>query len=156
MGAGAPAGETDAPEGTEDGSEQPFLPEGFFDDPELDAKVRGIETPAQRAQRELEDGLKKFEREMVVEIEQAEETRNEIDEEKAGYVAAEEEEFQSDLRGRLATLRKRAAEKNRLAQEAAAAKQAEKDAAPAAVDDAEDAGDSGSDVEFDWRAKDFG
>merc|ERR1712137_1384505 len=122
----APARENETPEDTEDGSDQPFPPEGFFDDPEQDAKVRGIETPAQRHQRELEEGLKKFEREMVVEIEQAEETRNELDEEKAEEVLAEEQEFQSDLRGRLAALRKRAADKQRALQ--AAAEAAKKDA----------------------------
>merc|ERR1712113_759079 len=131
---------------SEDGSEQPFLPEGFFDDPELDAKVRGIETPAQRHQRELEEGLKKFEREMVVEIEQAEETRNELDEEKAEYVAAEEEEFQSDLRGRLAALRKRAADRNAALQEAEKAKAATASNPEETVVDDADGGDSGSDV----------
>merc|ERR1711948_36420 len=116
------------------------------DDPEMDAKVRGIETPAQRHQRELEEGLKKFEREMVVEIEQAEETRNELDEEKAEYVAAEEEEFQSDLRGRLAALRKRAAERNTVAHEAAEkAKAAAVANVQETVDDDADGGDSGSD-----------
>merc|ERR1712176_801842 len=97
----------DTPEGVDEEAEQEeqALPAGFFDDPEADAKARGVETPSQRAQRELEDGLKKFEREMAVEIEQAEETRHELDEEKAEEVAEEEEEFQTSLRSRLADLR---------------------------------------------------
>merc|ERR1712061_528999 len=103
-------------------------------------------------QRELEEGLKKFEREMVVEIEQSEETRNELDEEKAEEVLAEEQDFQSNLRGRLAALRKKAAERDRVLQAAAEAAKRE---APQETTEAEDpADDSGSDVEFDWRAKD--
>merc|ERR1712060_20214 len=123
-------------------------------DPEADAKARGVETPSQKMQRELEEGLKKFEREMVVEIEQSEETRNELDEEKAEEVMAEEQDFQSNLRGRLAALRQRAAERDRVLQ--AAAEAAKKEALQETAE-AEDPGDdSGSDVEFDWRAKDFG
>merc|ERR1712083_1226394 len=116
------------------------LPAGFFDDPELDAKARGVEAPSQRAQRELEEGLKKFEREMAVQIEESEETRNELDEEKAEEVAAEEEEFQSSLRGRLAALRKRAADRDRVLQETAkaAANRASDETAAGSVEDGED------------------
>merc|ERR1712039_535272 len=93
------------------------IPEGFFDDPELDAKARGVEAPSQRAERELEEGLKKFEREMAVEIEHAEETRHELDEEKAEEVLQEEEEFQTSLRDRITLLRKRAIERTKRIQE---------------------------------------
>lgn len=83
------------------------LPEGFFDDPDLDAKVRGVEAPSDRAQRNLEEGLKRFEKEMLVEAEKAEEARHEIDEERYEQVAAEEDAFQRTLEGRLEELRKR-------------------------------------------------
>jgi len=69
------------------------LPAGFFDDPEQDAKVRGVEAPSIRAQRELEEGLKRFERELLIETEKAEETRHELDEEKYEDAAAEEMQF---------------------------------------------------------------
>ncbi|CAE7362795.1 unnamed protein product [Symbiodinium natans] len=81
------------------------LPEGFFDDPEQDAKVRGMEAPSRKAERELEEGLRRFEREMAAEQEKAEETRHEIDEKKYEVLAAEEEEFQTQLQSRLVKLR---------------------------------------------------
>merc|ERR1719336_310624 len=88
-GEGGPAeGEGDA---DEDAASQ--LPEGFFDNPDLDAQVRGLEAPSVRQQRELEEGLKTFEREIAKETERAEETRHELDEQKYEEVAAEEEDF---------------------------------------------------------------
>merc|ERR1740123_784952 len=99
----APAdGETEGPVAIE-------LPQGFFDDPEMDAKVRGVEAPSERAKRELEEGLKRFEREMHLELEQSEETRHELDEERHEQVAEEEQELQGELHGRLQELRKRRA-----------------------------------------------
>lgn len=152
-----PAKDIPKGEGAAEEDAGPSLPEGFFDDPDLDAKVRGAEAPSIKAQRELEEGLKRFEKEIVVEVEKAEEARHDIDEEKYERVFAEEQEFQSSLQGRLEKLRKIAAEKlsQRKSESGTAA------AAAAAADDAEDAGasggeDSGSDVEFDWRAKGFG
>merc|ERR1712113_788378 len=88
------------------------LPEGFFDDPELDAKVRGVEAPSVRAQRELEEGMKRFQREMAIEIEQSEETRQDLDEDKFEEVAAEEEDFQTQLQDRLSALRKLAEQRS--------------------------------------------
>merc|ERR1711957_876540 len=157
----APVVDTGDDEKGEAGNEEEdtgALPAGFFDDPEQDARARGVEAPSQKMQRELEDGLKKFEREMAVQIEESEETRNELDEEKAEEVAAEEEDFQSSLRGRLAALRKRAAERDRVLQEAAAAatNSASEEMAVSNAEDGVDGVDSDSDVEFDWRAKDFG
>merc|ERR1719375_1989705 len=128
--------------------EKSQLPEGFFDDPELDAKARGVEAPSVVTQRELEEGLKRFEKEMMVEREKAEEARNELDEDKAEELAAEEDEFQRSLQGRLDALRKRQAEA--VNKSAAAAAEEQKEATAEAEE--EDGDDSGSDVEFDWRA----
>merc|ERR1712066_774569 len=75
----ARAAESDEGEGEELPSE-PQLPVGFFDDPELDAKARGVEAPSVVAHRELEEGLKRFEKEMIVEREKAEEARNALEE----------------------------------------------------------------------------
>jgi len=150
----APAAETAAEEAEE---EQPQgLPEGFFDDPELDAKVRGAEAPSKIAERELEEGLKRFEREMVAETEKAEETRHDLDEQKYEAAAADEQEFQKRLHARLAALRKKT-------QEGLSKKQTEASAAAPATgaagnanaeDDGEDDDDE-EDVAFDWRAKGF-
>merc|ERR1719217_308828 len=151
-------------QGAEDGGEgeeaaeevEPALPAGFFDDPEEDARARGVETPAERAKRELEEGLKKFEKEMAVEQEKAEETRHELDEERFEDQAQEENDFQSALLGRIQALRKK---KDLKVQESAAKaaetarKAAEDTAAAEAVAENED--DSGSDVDFDWRSKGF-
>lgn len=134
-------------EPAEEGSQ---LPEGFFDNPELDAKARGIEAPAVVAQRELEEGLKRFEREMLIEREKAEEARNELDEEKFEELAVEEEEFQRTLQGRVEALRHRQAE----ALKSAPAPAVEESHVEAEVE--EEGDDSGSDIDFDWRAKDFG
>lgn len=132
------------------------LPAGFFDDPERDAKARGIEAPALRQQRELEEGLKRFAREMATTQEEAEETRHELDEQKYEEAAAEEQEFQSDLDVRLAKLRERAASR-RHAEKVTAATLAS--GAPAPIDNIEDAANSDDDdaaeIEFDWRAKGF-
>merc|ERR1719375_2706401 len=87
--------------------EKSQLPEGFFDDPELDAKARGVEAPSVVAQRELEEGLKRFEREMIVEREKAEEARNELEEDRNEEQAVEEEDLQRNLRDRLEALRQR-------------------------------------------------
>jgi len=133
------------------------FPRVFFDDAELDAKVRGVEAPSVRAQRELEEGLKRFQREMVVETERAEETRHELDEDKYEKVFEEEQEFQSTLQQRLQKLREQAAVRSQKLQAKAAAdgKAESGNGAPEAAEDASDE-DSGSDVEFDWRAKGFG
>jgi len=163
-----------APEDEEaEGATAIELPEGFFDDPDMDAKVRGVEAPAERAKRELEEGLKRFEREMHLELEQSEETRHELDEERHEQVAEEEQELQSELHGRLKELRKRraatAARKTQQQQqqqgggvEATTADASSDgsslpvgDAAKATLEPLPDDG-SGSDVEFDWRAKEFG
>eukprot|EP00405_Crypthecodinium_cohnii_P044375 CAMPEP_0206581890 /NCGR_PEP_ID=MMETSP0325_2-20121206/34129_1 /ASSEMBLY_ACC=CAM_ASM_000347 /TAXON_ID=2866 /ORGANISM="Crypthecodinium cohnii, Strain Seligo" /LENGTH=304 /DNA_ID=CAMNT_0054088409 /DNA_START=98 /DNA_END=1009 /DNA_ORIENTATION=+ len=148
--AAAPEAEAD-PEADAEGDEeaQPTLPEGFFDNPDEDAKVRGVEAPSIRAQRELEEGLKKFEREMATETERMEETRHEIDEEKYDQLQAEEEEFQSSLAQRLNNLKAKSSEKMKNW------KLNEQEEDPAvivarAMDEADE--DSGSDVEFDWRA----
>lgn len=137
---------------TPSGSEE-VLPPGFFDDPELDAKVRGVEAPGIRAQRELEDGLKRFAREMASTQEQAEETRHELDEEKYAAAAAEEQEFQTELEARLAQLRAKASALNQRQKDAAIVG----GGAPAALDtdNASDDGDDGDDIGFDWRAKGF-
>lgn len=134
----------------EEPEEDSQLPQGFFDDPELDAKARGIEAPAVIAQRELEEGLKKFEREMLVEREKAEEARNELDEDRHEELAAEEDEFQRTLQGRLESLRRRQAE---ALKSAPAPVVEEKCIAPEVEEEGDD---SGSDIDFDWRAKDFG
>jgi len=132
------------------------LPPAFFDDRDTDAKVRGLEAPSIRESRELEEGLKKFEREINIEQEKAEETRHELDEAKYEKVAAEEAEYQGELQGRLAQLR----ERQRLRAEAAASASASANAAAqssnAGGEEEDEEGDSGSDVEFDWRAKGFG
>ena len=85
------------------------LPEGFFDDPDVDAKMRGKEAPSKRAERELEEGFRRFEREMQAEQEKAEEARHEIDEQKYEAAAAEESEFQVQLQSRLELLRQKTA-----------------------------------------------
>lgn len=143
----------------EDADAAPDLPEGFFDDPEQDAKARGVEAPSVIAQRELEEGLKRFEKEMAIEKEKAEEVRHEIDEAKYEQAAAEEEEFQRSLQGRLALLRKQSAEKAAIAAVAKAAaekKAAEERMAAAEAEGGDDADSDDSDVDFDWRAKHFG
>merc|ERR1712146_579863 len=123
------------------------LPEGFFDDPELDAKVRGTEAPSVKAERELEEGLKRFEREMAQEQELAEEKRHEIDEEMYASTAADEQEFQSRLQSRLEALRKRTKDAlAKKAEEAAASAPVSADASEANEDD-EDADDDDDDVE---------
>lgn len=134
------------------------LPPGFFDNPEMDAKVRGVEAPSVRAQRQLEEGLKRFEREIAVETERAEETRHDLDETKYEEVAAEEVEFQSRLQQRLMLLRKRAAARSQGERSASPVKEvgAAGGDAVAEAEAADVGGDSGSDVEFDWRAKGFG
>eukprot|EP00418_Pyrodinium_bahamense_P039493 CAMPEP_0179208284 /NCGR_PEP_ID=MMETSP0796-20121207/103872_1 /TAXON_ID=73915 /ORGANISM="Pyrodinium bahamense, Strain pbaha01" /LENGTH=302 /DNA_ID=CAMNT_0020913233 /DNA_START=32 /DNA_END=936 /DNA_ORIENTATION=- len=114
--------EADGETGVSSASE---LPEGFFDDPELDAKVRGVEAPSVRSQRELEEGLKRFEKEMEVEMEQSEETRHELDEAKYEQVAAEEVEFQGRLQSRLLQLQEQAAAKRRRLEEATASSSAD-------------------------------
>lgn len=132
------------------------LPIGFFDDADTDAKVRGLEAPSIKQARELEEGLKKFEREINIEQEKAEETRHELDEAKYEKVAAEEAEYQGELQGRLLQLR----ERQRLRAEAAASASVTASAGAqgqnAAEQEEDEEGDSGSDVEFDWRAKGFG
>eukprot|EP00439_Symbiodinium_sp_Y106_P074394 s98_g14.t1 len=97
----------------EEGQDDQVLPEGFFDDPELDAKVRGMEAPSRKAEREIEEGLRRFEREMAAEQEKAEETRHAIDEKKYEALAAEEEEFQTQLESRLVKLRQAASERKK-------------------------------------------
>ena len=138
-------------EGTLEPPEQ-GLPEGFFDDPDADAKARGIEAPSVRVERELEEGMKKFEEEMAQETERAESTRHEIDEKRYEEAAGEEREFQLKLEARLRSLRKEAQDKVALIQtkpcELAVA-------APQGSEPDEDSGASDGDVEFDWRAKAF-
>ncbi|CAE7320954.1 unnamed protein product [Symbiodinium microadriaticum] len=97
----------------EEGQDDQALPEGFFDDPEQDAKVRGMEAPSRKAEREIEEGLRRFEREMAAEQEKAEETRHAIDEKKYEALAAEEEEFQTQLESRLVKLRQAASERKK-------------------------------------------
>lgn len=146
--------QAEAEEGDDPGSK---LPAGFFDNPDLDAKARGQEAPSVRKVRELEEGLKRFEKEMLVETEIAEETRHELDEQKHEEVTAEEVEFQGKLQERLEFLRQqreRAAQRKAESEKAAASAAAENTAAASADADGEDS--SGSDVEFDWRAKGFG
>jgi len=151
--------EADGSAEAEDADAAPDLPEGFFDDPEQDAKARGVEAPSVIAQRELEEGLKRFEKELIVEKEKAEEVRHEIDEEKYEQAAAEEEEFQRSLQGRLALLRKQSADKAALAAVAKAAadkKAAEEKMAADEAEGGDDVDSDDSDVDFDWRAKHFG
>lgn len=134
-----------APQAAEEPADQPEgLPAGFFDDPDLDAKARGVEGPTARAKRELEDGIKRFEKEMLLEQERADETRHELDEEKAEEQMAEEEELQSHLLGRLSKLREMAAKRPKLSTPKEAVSQAE---------DEEEISDAELDV--DWRAKGF-
>merc|ERR1711957_518918 len=128
------------------------IPTGFFDDPDTDAKVRGLEAPSIKHARELEEGLKKFEREIVIEQERAEETRHELDEAKYEKVAEEEMQYQGELQTRLEKLRA----SQRLRAEAIAATATASSAVAAAAEEDEGDEDSGSDVEFDWRAKGFG
>lgn len=59
------------------------LPEGFFDDPEIDAKIRGVETPSSAMDREWED----FQREIQKETGQSEQIVEE--EEETGKVDRE-------------------------------------------------------------------
>lgn len=137
------------------------LPIGFFDDPDLDAKVRGAEAPSARTKRVLEEGLKKFEKEMVVETERAEETRHDLDEEKYEKAFEEEQEFQFTLVNKLQKLKELAEAKRKAARESVERAKVEeestatKSSANVAEEDDDDS-DSGSDVEFDWRAKGFG
>jgi len=138
----------EAPEAEDEGEEPKGLPEGFFDDPDMDAKMRGEEAPSKRKERELEEGLKRFEREMQAEQEKAEETRHEIDEEKYAVAAAEEEEFQVQLQSRLEKLRQQtASRKLNLPKEEEEEKEEEID------DEGED--DDDEDLALDWRAKGF-
>mmetsp|Transcript_35334 Transcript_35334/g.77246 ORF Transcript_35334/g.77246 Transcript_35334/m.77246 type:complete len:341 (-) Transcript_35334:98-1120(-) len=131
----------------------PRLPSGFFDDPELDAKARGVEAPSVAAARELEEGLKRFEREIAVEQEQAEETRNEIDEERFVETTMEEEEFQKDLYGRIEALRKR---RKTVHLDGDSVQQKELDTEGLAAEEEDVDEGSDVDVDFDWRAKGFG
>lgn len=129
------------------GEEEPKgLPEGFFDDPDMDAKMRGEEAPSKKAERELEEGLKRFEREMQAEQEKAEEKRHEIDEEKYAVAAAEEQDFQVQLQSRLEKLRQQTA--NRKLNLPKEEEKADED--DTAVDDDDD-----DDLALDWRAKGF-
>jgi len=149
-----PAAEEEADDGEEqDGNVAHELPIGFFDDPEQDAKARGVEAPSVVAERELEEGLKRFEKEMVVEQERAEETRQDIDERRYEDATAEEEAFQKTLHGRLERLRERAAARSaEVAKGTATDREAE-----ASADAADETSDSdGSDIGFDWRSKRFG
>merc|ERR1719440_690204 len=125
----------------EEGEAPPQLPEGFFDDPEQDAKARGVEAPSVKAQRELEEGLKRFEKEMLVEREKAEEARNELEEDRAEEQAVEEEDLQRDLKGRLEALRQRKKE----VYAKSTVEKVEKDEQPAAAHGDEEAEDSDSD-----------
>lgn len=135
----------------EEGQDDQVLPEGFFDDPELDAKVRGMEAPSRKAEREIEEGLRRFEREMAAEQEKAEETRHAIDEKKYEALAVEEEEFQTQLESRLVKLRQAASERKKGSSAASAPTET---VAESAEDDADD--DEDADMDFDWRAKGFG
>eukprot|EP00427_Karlodinium_veneficum_P034239 CAMPEP_0169280006 /NCGR_PEP_ID=MMETSP1016-20121227/55343_1 /TAXON_ID=342587 /ORGANISM="Karlodinium micrum, Strain CCMP2283" /LENGTH=189 /DNA_ID=CAMNT_0009368235 /DNA_START=48 /DNA_END=614 /DNA_ORIENTATION=- len=98
------------PEVEESELSEPQLPEGFFDDPEQDAKARGVEAPSVIAQRDLEEGLKRFEKEMLIEREKAEEARNEIEEDRNEEQTAEEDAFQKNLRSRIEALHRKKAE----------------------------------------------
>ena len=130
-----------------DEEEPKGLPEGFFDDPDMDAKMRGEEAPSKKAERELEEGLKRFEREMQAEQEKAEEKRHEIDEEKYEVAAAEEQDFQVQLQSRLEKLRQQTA--NRKLNLPKEEEKADED--DTAVDDDDD----DDDLALDWRAKGF-
>ena len=129
-----------------DEEEPKGLPEGFFDDPDMDAKMRGEEAPSKKAERELEEGLKRFEREMQAEQEKAEEKRHEIDEEKYEVAAAEEQDFQVQLQSRLEKLRQQTANRK-----LNLPKEEEKAEDDTAVDDDDD----DDDLALDWRAKGF-
>eukprot|EP00438_Fugacium_kawagutii_P032405 Skav234908 [mRNA] locus=scaffold840:808083:809156:+ [translate_table: standard] len=132
----------------EEEEEPKGLPEGFFDDPDMDAKMRGEEAPSKRAERELEEGLKRFEREMQAEQERAEEKRHVIDEEKYELAAVEEQEFQVQLQSRLEKLRQQTAtRKLKLPKEDVEEKVEDGD------EDEED--DDDEDLALDWRAKGF-
>lgn len=54
--------ESDA-QNTEEVDPTSSLPEGFFDDPEVDAKIRGVETPSSAMDREWEDFQKEIQKE---------------------------------------------------------------------------------------------
>jgi len=127
------------------------IPEGFFDDPEEDARARGIELPSVRARRELEVGLKRFEQEIAVETELAEETRQELDEGRHEDAANDEDAFQKSLQDRLEAFRQQTAAKLKYLE------QTKKVPSEDTVDslNASDENFSDSDVEFDWRAKNF-
>lgn len=131
------------------------IPEGFFDDPEQDAKVRGVEAPSARKERELTEGLKLFERQMEQEVEKSEATRHELDEEAYEKNFNLEQQKQKAYWNKLERLRKIREEK---AAEAAAASAASATVdAEAGGDKDDDEGDSsGSDLDFDWRAKAVG
>eukprot|EP00927_Polykrikos_kofoidii_P046304 TRINITY_DN40527_c0_g1_i1.p1 TRINITY_DN40527_c0_g1~~TRINITY_DN40527_c0_g1_i1.p1 ORF type:complete len:428 (-),score=111.96 TRINITY_DN40527_c0_g1_i1:139-1422(-) len=130
------------------------LPEGFFDDPEADARARGVETPSERKKRELEDGMKRFAREIEVEQEKGEETRYELEEARFEEVVEDEEDFQHDLQSRIEVLRRRQSTKMQEAAEMTADVPVALNAGKGS-DDEGDGEDSGSDVDFDWRAKGF-
>lgn len=129
---------------------QPQLPEGFFDDPDLDAKARGQEKPSEVAKRELEVELKKFEKEMAVVQEDSEIVRHEMDEEKYEKAAAEEDHFQEAMAKHLQGLRKKT-EKAKTALQPSHAPAPK----PAPIEDDEKEIESDEEVDFDWRAKGF-
>mmetsp|Transcript_27222 Transcript_27222/g.62769 ORF Transcript_27222/g.62769 Transcript_27222/m.62769 type:complete len:361 (+) Transcript_27222:71-1153(+) len=140
--------EADAPEEKPQG-----LPEGFFDDPDADAWARGAEAPSERAERELEEGFKKFEKEMIIENELSEEARHRLDELRYEKIAAEEAAFQQSLQQKLDDLKLQAVDRMNRGS-------SQDDESSATAEDytaeADALEDSGSDIEFDWRAKGFG
>lgn len=67
------------------------LPAGFFDDPEIDAKIRGVETPADKMDREWES----FQRELQHETGQSEQLIDE--EQETGHIDREIDEIDEQI-----------------------------------------------------------
>ena len=76
---------------TEESSLESSLPAGFFDDPEVDAKMRGVETPADKMDREWES----FQRELQRETGQSEQLIEE--EHETGHIDREIDEIDEQI-----------------------------------------------------------
>ncbi|CEM24433.1 unnamed protein product [Vitrella brassicaformis CCMP3155] len=145
------------------------LPTGFFDDPEQDAKARGLEKPSWRRDRELESELKRFEAQMEIEQQKREWMQHRSDEEKAADDLEEQISLQKDYASRFERLQQLRAKRRgdpAHAQDSQPDKQQDRQAvAPAApqrgpavmqprrADQDEDADEDDVDALLDWRKK---
>ncbi|XP_039269104.2 uncharacterized protein LOC120344087 [Styela clava] len=117
------------------------LPEGFFDDPEVDAKIRGVETPADAMDREWED----FQKEIKRETDQSEHIVEE--EQEVGNVDRQIEEIDEQI------MHFSRVEKLNIVKEGIKKKAKEKNSDSESEND-EETGSDELDELLDWREKD--